>query len=677
MRVFSLQSISLMLALLFAIPSNAQKDPIKWGKIPDEDLAMTVYEPDTSASAVVLCNYGELQFNFMKGDIRYDFRQHKRIKILKRSGFDEGDVSIPFYHNAENIRNLQVKVFSPDGSEYNVKNSDIFEEKVSDNWSLMKFSAGNLSEGAVLEYRYILESEFFNELREWYFQENIPTIWSEYRLEVPEWFDYVAITQGQPADIHETDSQEQSITMGGSSVYTGSSRAKTKVYVSRYAAEHVPALKEEGFITTMDDYYSRVRFQLKGTNWPGQGYKPHMSTWPALAQKLMEYESVGEQISKDRNFKDLWKAVSPQVSGVDDNDEKVRIIYNFLATEMEWDGRYTFSATDKLDKCFEKKTATSGELNLMFIGLAQKMGIEVYPIMVSTRSHGRMVDLYPIIDQFNHLMALVRYGEQLQIVDIGSKHRPIGLSRISSFNNKAWLLSTEKPQWIQLPVPQRESIMMINAQLSETGELDGEVQSRYKGYAAVDTRIDLEEESQDQTAVAGSSGADEGEEEKGSLRDRYPDIEITAADYSGLEDPEAPLNLKFHCRIPGAAMVNNDFIYFSPVIFPAFDENPFKQEKRTYPVDVPYTIDERYVINLKMPDGYDVEELPEDIRMVLPDSGGSFEISTKVVGQDIYMNCNLKLNQIHFQSEEYSGLKKFIDLVMEKQGEQIVLRKKT
>lgn len=636
---------------------------------------MTTYEADTSASAVVLCNYGELKFNFIKGDIRYDFEQHKRIKILKRSGFDEGDVSIPFYHSGENIRNLQVQVFSPDGTEYSLKNSDIFEEKVSDNWSMMKFSAGNLSEGAVLEYRYKLESEYFTELREWYFQENIPTAWSEYRLEVPEWLDYIALTQGRPTDIHETNKEQQSISIGGSGTDGNRGSGRAYVYVTRYAAKDVPGLKKEGFITTMDDYYSRVRFQLKGTNWPNQGYKPHMNSWPELAKKMMDWESLGEQITKDRNFKDIWEAVTPLVASAADNDEKIRIVYRFLAEEMEWDGRYSFTATDKLDKCFEKKSATSGELNLMFIGLMKKMGVEVHPIMVSTRSHGRMIDLYPILDQFNHLMALVKYKNQLQVVDIGSKHRPIGLSRLSTFNGKAWLLNTETPQWINLPVPARESVTMFTAKLGPDGALEGDVQSRYKGYAAVDSRIDLAEEMQDKAVTVANATTDQGEEDRGSLRERFPDIEISQGDYSGLEDPEAPLNLKFHCRIPSAGMVNNDFIYLSPFIFPAFDENPFKQEERTYPVDVPYTISERYVINLSLPEGYTVEEIPEDVAMALPDNGGSFQISTKVVGADIYLNCNLSLNQVHFQPEEYTGLKQFIDLVMEKQGEQIVLRK--
>lgn len=635
---------------------------------------MTIYEPDTSAAALVLCNFGDVQFNLTKGDIRYDFNQHKRIKILKRAGFDEGDVSIPV-HSSEKVRGLQVQVFTPDGEKYTLKNSDIFEEKVSDNWSLMKFSAPNITEGAILEYRYTKESEHFTQLPEWYFQENIPTVWSEYRLAVPEWFDYIALTQGRNADIHETNTHEQSLTVGSSGAGSGSGQTRTKIYTTRYVLKDVEGLKQEGFITTMDDYYARVRLQLQGITWPNQTYKPFLSTWPELAKNIMDNQ-LDEHINKNRSGKDLFEALSGRLDGAADADAKVKIVYDYLTNSMEWDGRYTTAALDKLDDCFARKTATSGELNLMFISVMKRLGIEVYPLMVSTRSHGRMVELYPIWDQFNHLMALVKYKGELKVVDIGNKHRPIGLSRMNSFNGRGWALLSDQPQWVTLPTPTRESVTVVRGSLSEEGVLEGSMQSRQKGYAAVDGREEIADMAGSVVATAGGAAEEKGEEEQGSLRKRYPDIELTDGKYTGLEDAEAPLGMQVNCRIPGAAMVNGDFIYFSPVILPAFNENPFKQENRTYPVDVPYTIDERYVIDVTLPEGYEVEEQPEDIRMVLPNDGGSFEIVSKVVSNKLNINCNLKINQIQFQPEEYSSLKKFIDLVMEKQGEQIVLHKK-
>lgn len=50
----------LLLSLIFSFNIFAQKPaPIEFGKISMEDLKMKSYAKDTSAEAVVLCDYGE------------------------------------------------------------------------------------------------------------------------------------------------------------------------------------------------------------------------------------------------------------------------------------------------------------------------------------------------------------------------------------------------------------------------------------------------------------------------------------------------------------------------------------------------------------------------------------------------------------------------------------------
>lgn len=92
----------------------AQESPMKWGSIPEADLRMTVYAPDTAASALVLGNYGDLELTISADGILYNFFKHRRVKILKRSGFDKGDVLIPYFNQGEKINNLQVQVFTPE-----------------------------------------------------------------------------------------------------------------------------------------------------------------------------------------------------------------------------------------------------------------------------------------------------------------------------------------------------------------------------------------------------------------------------------------------------------------------------------------------------------------------------------------------------------------------------------
>ena len=98
-----------LLLCLFSLSLHAQKAPVKWGKVDESDLKMAVYEADTAAAAVILCDYGELSVDLGDGNLRYVFDHHRRIKILKRSGFEYADVSIPF-HGGQEVGNLKAMV---------------------------------------------------------------------------------------------------------------------------------------------------------------------------------------------------------------------------------------------------------------------------------------------------------------------------------------------------------------------------------------------------------------------------------------------------------------------------------------------------------------------------------------------------------------------------------------
>ena len=58
--------LTLFFFFIFPFTLFAQKK-MKFGKIPSEDLQMTVYEQDTSAAAVVLGEIGNLYFEFDGG----------------------------------------------------------------------------------------------------------------------------------------------------------------------------------------------------------------------------------------------------------------------------------------------------------------------------------------------------------------------------------------------------------------------------------------------------------------------------------------------------------------------------------------------------------------------------------------------------------------------------------
>ena len=95
MKEVRFKRVDLLIAFLLAIFTlNAAKAPMKFGKVDLVDLEMKTYAPDTSAAAVILCNYGYFDSNNLQ------FVHQIRIKILKDEGKSWGDYIAPAAENA-------------------------------------------------------------------------------------------------------------------------------------------------------------------------------------------------------------------------------------------------------------------------------------------------------------------------------------------------------------------------------------------------------------------------------------------------------------------------------------------------------------------------------------------------------------------------------------------------
>jgi hypothetical protein len=99
-------------------------------------------------------------------------------------------------------------------------------------------------------------------------------------------------------------------------------------------------------------------------------------------------------------------------------------------------------------------------------------------------------------------------------------------------------------------------------------------------------------------------------------------------------------------------------------------------EKRFFPVDMAYPIQEQIVMKLRIPEGYAIEELPEVTNLTLPNNAGKFRYAVSEKDeQNIQLVATFKLNQYQFDPTEYPRLREMFDIVAEKYGEQIVLKK--
>jgi hypothetical protein len=141
-----------------------------------------------------------------------------------------------------------------------------------------------------------------------------------------------------------------------------------------------------------------------------------------------------------------------------------------------------------------------------------------------------------------------------------------------------------------------------------------------------------------------------------------------------LKLPEEPLQIGYDVTINPDA--GSDLFYFNPMMAEAYKENPFKAADRKYPVEMPYNMDETYTLNMDIPDGYEVDELPRSVKVTYNENEGFFEYLMVKNGDNVQMRSRVKLKKANFKPEDYASLREFFAFVVKKQSEQVVFKKK-
>lgn len=179
-------SDTLFYFLLAFSPVVFAQNPVKWGRISEKEAKMTMCGFDSSASAVVLSDYGKITINY--GVITIE--RHKRIKILDKKALDEADISLPYYvkDRLERIEKVEAETISVDKNGKTVvtevAGNQVFDVEISKDWHEKRFSFPAVDAGSIIEYRYRTISQNYTFLEGWLFQSDIPTLHSEMNVQV-------------------------------------------------------------------------------------------------------------------------------------------------------------------------------------------------------------------------------------------------------------------------------------------------------------------------------------------------------------------------------------------------------------------------------------------------------------------------------------------------------------
>ncbi len=669
-----MKKISFLLVMCISLSLYAQKPPLKFGDVTTDELKMTIYPKDSSAEAVVLGDYGEskLEYNKSKESFQIVFERVRRVKILRKEGLDLANFNILLYRkngDEEKVTGLKAVTYNLEGGkiiETKVKGESIIKEKYDEYHSFTKVTWPNVKVGSVIEITYRLTSDFVFNFQDWEFQSSIPTVWSEYRVYIPEYFSYEKYMQGYvPMQIAENSVGQGIITFNtserteGSITQTRFSQEKLE-YVenrSRWAAKDVPAFKGEPFMTNSKDFLSKINFELSYTKFPNAGIKNYMGSWDDINKAYLE--SLGDVITGS-NF--LKKTTEEITAGKEAPEEKVASIFVYVRSNFLWDGTKRKYPGESLRKIFDDKKGSSAEINLLLASMLEKVDIKVSPVLVSTRDNGFVREATPVSSQFNYVVCAAQINDKIILLDATDKFLPIGVLPERCLNGNGFMVGEQGFRWVPLQpsTKARTNISVDLALLGDEGNLKGTLKIDRSGYHSVDAR---------------KSFVTKGKEEY--LKDFVGSKtwELNKSEFSNEKDLQLPFKETHDVSVNEHATVAGAVYYISPFVMAKEESNPFKQEERKYPIDFGAPFDYVYFIKLTLPQGFVVEELPKSKVLALPGNAARYIFNVAQSGNSINITSNFSINKGVFSQDEYPNLREFYNQMVAKQAEQIVVKK--
>ena len=460
------------------------------------------------------------------------------------------------------------------------------------------------------------------------------------------------------SSIHATE-RDGSGAGGVSRDFTVSAQETT--FISR----NLPAIRQdESYCWCPEDYKVQVSFDLQGTQFTPNEYKPYSQKWEDVDHQLLKPENT--QFGKYLSLTNPFRPETKQAYNSEMNfEEKIICAFQVLKKKMAWNGRYQLYSKE-LEKVIKKGSGSNADLNFILISILKDFGLEAYPVAMSRRSSGILPYNFPSLQKLNtFIVAVYDITKQKYVFLDSSMAVPaLNILPLDLAVNKARILSLkekEDKKWVNvMALSDNKSFMKIDARI-EGNQVKGHRSTVLYGQEAIEYQTN---EKHKQDSLVSNPKNNVSQKEK---------LTFTNLKVKKQENDYALIEEEFDFVLQ--ADRTNDHLYINPMLFPQLKNNPFIQTERVLPIEFPYPYKFTMLSTLTLPDGYEVEELPQSQTIRSEGDGLQCKYMIQKQGNTILLNYVFHLKGYIFLSEQYKQLQELWTKVIEKNNALIVLKK--
>ena len=648
---------------------------------------------------------------------------HKRIQILTEEGMKYARVSIPYHRfveYTETVGGIKATVSRGDGSNVREMGREhIRDVHIDGNYRRKEFTVPGVIPGDIIELRYEVVGMFpqYYEKQmdstsnvddfgfitrtgtgddiifpKWDFQDEIPVdrselefvYFDEYRFEatvngeervqreVQDGGVYKKMNRQVVARKHfslstgvDKESNKKGIKKTNVNSHMGSFKgAYTEKYLRKmkFTAVDLPAIvKGEEYVINPQKYKASVQFDFKGKYAKYKSAKEtgspmgeqsetggdfnYANSWTDVSKILFDSRFFGSKIFY---MQDFYMDYADSVKRLHISDyEKVQLICTHIRNDIEctWKdgGMFIYSPRNT----FNKKEGSNVDICAIAYKTLDKAGFKPKLVMLRSRDAGHLHTSGISVGALNNAVLHITLKDGRTVL-----FDPTGNPKDTRLLNPMFLV---KEGIVYNRGEERINLMNAvenkeyhNAALfvGADGMVNGHCRSIFTNHSAYEKE-----------GAAPQINAEEGE-----------------VKYGTLDSLQSRYTREFTFRRTSAVMVD-DRIFINPFAEIYFSAEDFSGP-RTYPVEFrnPKTIE--YTATIRIPDGYEVYELPQKVAIYQPLCGASATLLSKVQGNIVQFGLTVKLDNATIQLDQYGDFQQWWQQMCALFDEMIVLRKK-
>lgn len=652
---------------------NAQeKSSYQFKKVTVADFKSAI--TDSSVGVVVLADVGRTEFvGNDEGGFSLIYKRHKRVLIKKFKYTWEDDLIL---HLDKGNKGPE-KLLSLDITDNYIENGVVSEKKydTKDQIKYINQQLGNsigrsitYSQDCIVDLSYTIQSFYIANLRGWNFQTTVPCLYSEYSVSIPDIYGYATLRLGSiPLETIASDNRMQSFAVrkfAGPAGYETGGVSHDELYNinvlmhdRKWILRNAPAIYYDIHRATHTSQINSVEFQWTEIRNNNQAPQPVMDGWKWVRERLLAQEDFGLAYLSENEWLDA--PVASLTKGLVGVEEKARSCYSWVRDNFKCTDQSEIYLTNgrSLKDIFQSKKGSVSDINLLLIAILRKARIQANPVLLSWRSSGAINFDYPIMNKFNYLLVEANLNDKNVLLDAAEPILGFGQLHPECFNGPAWVIEKEQVRKINLSADNylEEQQTIANLKVNDQG-LTGSISKIYGIPGSFHIRQKIKESGEISVGIS----LQEALGRKTKMSD------LTIDSILLIEEPIA-INYEVQVKAKGDSLV------FEPVFS---DENLWSiNPERTDPVEMPYTRNLVYVMNLEIEKGYQVVKLPKSVKYQMNGQEAVFEFQCVQSGQAIQLRSKIQIKKANFSEEAIGALRDYIQFVKQKLYEPIIIKK--